>query len=158
MVLLDEPFSALDAPVRDELRRELRRLQHDTGLSTVVVTHDPEEAALLADDILVISEGAVLQSGSVGEVFRRPASEQVARLLGIDNVRARSGGTPTASVRCGSVLIASGAPGLAPGSDLLWRVPAEELRIAPPAGASRGVPAATRPSSSISSTWARSPR
>ena len=56
LVLLDEPFSALDAPVRDELRRELRRLQRETGLSTVLVTHDPEEAALLADEILVVAD------------------------------------------------------------------------------------------------------
>jgi ABC-type sulfate/molybdate transport systems ATPase subunit/ABC-type sulfate transport system permease component len=136
VVLLDEPFSALDAPVRDELRRELRRLQHQTGLSTVVVTHDPEEAALLADDILVISDGAVLQSGSVGEVYRRPASEQVARLLGIDNVRS---GVVAAdgTVRCGSVLI-DVASDAAPGSDVLWRVPAELVRIGPLEGAARG--------------------
>jgi ABC-type sulfate/molybdate transport systems ATPase subunit/ABC-type sulfate transport system permease component len=129
VLLLDEPFSALDAPVRDELRRELRRLQHETGLSTVIVTHDPEEAALLADDILVISEGRVLQSGSVGEVYRRPASEQVARLLGVANVRAGivdAGG----AIRSGSVLVRAGS-GLAPGNEVLWRVPAEQVRLSP---------------------------
>src|SRR5208282_6818887 len=57
VLLLDEPFSALDAPVRLELRRELRRLQRDTGLATVLVTHDPEEAAFLADQVIVISDG-----------------------------------------------------------------------------------------------------
>ena len=61
LVLLDEPFSGLDAPVRDELRRELRRLQRETGLSTVLVTHDPEEAALLADEILVVADGRLLR-------------------------------------------------------------------------------------------------
>ena len=86
LVLLDEPFSALDAPVRDELRRELRRLQREAGLSTVLVTHDPEEAALLADEILVIDEGRLLQAGPRAEVFNRPASPQVARLLGIPNL------------------------------------------------------------------------
>src|SRR6185437_3164981 len=86
LVLLDEPFSALDAPVRDELRRELRRLQREAGLSTVLVTHDPEEAALLADEILVVDEGRLLQAGPRAEVFARPASPQVARLLGIPNL------------------------------------------------------------------------
>ncbi len=86
LVLLDEPFSALDAPVREELRRELRRLQRDAGLSTVLVTHDPEEAALLADEIIVIDDGRLLQAGPRAEVFSRPASPQVARLLGIPNL------------------------------------------------------------------------
>ena len=86
LLLLDEPFSALDAPVRFELRRELRRLQHDTGLATVLVTHDPEEAAFLADEVIVISDGRALQSGSTRDLFTRPSSPEVARLLGIANL------------------------------------------------------------------------
>ena len=109
LVLLDEPFSALDAPVREELRRELRRLQRDAGLSTVIVTHDAEEAALLADEIIVIGEGGLLQAGPRAEVFSRPASPQVARLLGIPNLIhgtvAEPGviavGTPAGGGRCG---------------------------------------------------------
>ncbi len=57
LLLLDEPFTGLDAPVRDRLRRDLRRLQREVGLSTVIVTHDPEEAALLADEIVVLDDG-----------------------------------------------------------------------------------------------------
>ncbi|HLH47403.1 MAG TPA: ATP-binding cassette domain-containing protein, partial [Acidimicrobiales bacterium] len=86
VVLLDEPFSALDAPVRVELRREVRRLQRTAGLATVVVTHDPKEAAALADDLIVLGHGRVLQAGPCRSVFRRPASPEVARLLGVDNV------------------------------------------------------------------------
>lgn len=86
VVLLDEPFAGLDAPVRDALRRELRRLQHAAGLSTVLVTHDPEEAALLADEVVVIGEGRLLQAGPVREVFARPESREVAALLGIANL------------------------------------------------------------------------
>ena len=86
LLLLDEPFSALDAPVRLELRRELRRLQHDTGLATVLVTHDPEEAAFLADEVIVISDGRALQSGSTRDLFTRPSSPEVARLLGVANL------------------------------------------------------------------------
>ena len=86
LLLLDEPFSALDAPVRFELRRELRRLQHETGLATVLVTHDPEEAAFLADEVIVISDGRALQSGSTRDLFTRPSSPEVARLLGVANL------------------------------------------------------------------------
>ncbi len=79
LLLLDEPFSALDAPVRRELRREVRRLQQETGLATVLVTHDPEEAAFLADEIIVLSEGHALQAGPTRQIFSRPASPEVAR-------------------------------------------------------------------------------
>jgi ABC-type sulfate/molybdate transport systems ATPase subunit/ABC-type sulfate transport system permease component len=94
LLLLDEPFSALDAPVRMELRTLVRRLQED-GLSTVLVTHDPLEAAELSDEVVVIRQGRVLQAGPTLEVFSRPASVEVARLVGFDNIlpgRAVAGG------------------------------------------------------------------
>jgi ABC-type sulfate/molybdate transport systems ATPase subunit/ABC-type sulfate transport system permease component len=86
LLLLDEPFTGLDTEVRDELRHELRRVQRDTGLTTVLVTHDPVEAALLADEILVINDGELLQAGSQPEVFAHPAGPRAARLLGIRNL------------------------------------------------------------------------
>ncbi len=86
LLLLDEPFSALDTPVRAELAREMRQLQRQAGLSTVLVTHDPEEAALLADEVLVMLNGSVVQAGSAGELHSHPASPAVARLLGIANI------------------------------------------------------------------------
>ena len=135
VVLLDEPFSALDAPVRAELRRELRRLQREVNLSTVLVTHDPEEAAMLADEILVVSEGRLLQSGSCRDVYQRPASAEIGHLLGIDNLFEGTAGA-------GGVLLTgdgvpdSGTPGglatgLSPGAPLLWQVPPEALRVRP---------------------------
>jgi ABC-type sulfate/molybdate transport systems ATPase subunit/ABC-type sulfate transport system permease component len=124
VVLLDEPFSALDAPVRAELRRELRRLQRDANLSTVLVTHDPEEAAMLADEIIVLSDGVVLQSGSCRDVFQRPQSTEIGRLLGIDNLF--EGALPAR--------LAADQPA---GARLLWQVPPEALRVrAEPAPAS----------------------
>lgn len=91
VLLLDEPFSALDEPVRRELQRELRQLQRETGLTTIIVTHDPHEAALLAHEIMVIKDGRPLQSGANRAIFSRPASREVARLLGITNLhRART--------------------------------------------------------------------
>jgi molybdate transport system permease protein len=86
LVLLDEPFSALDAPLRRRLREELRQLQGEIEATIVIVTHDPDEAALLSDQILVLDQGRVLQAGTTETVFGRPANETVARLLGAQNV------------------------------------------------------------------------
>jgi molybdate transport system ATP-binding protein/molybdate transport system permease protein len=130
IVFLDEPFSALDAPVRDELRREVRRLQHETGLSTVLVTHDPQEAAFLADEIVVIADGQLLQSGPVAEIYRRPASRQVARLLGISNVRPGVI-TPGGELLAGSVSLTV-ATGDQAGSQVLWSVLPEQVTVTAP--------------------------
>jgi ABC-type Fe3+/spermidine/putrescine transport system ATPase subunit/ABC-type sulfate transport system permease component len=85
LLLLDEPLSALDAPLRARLRSELLDLQREIQATTILVTHDPDEAALLADELLVLADGRVLQSGPTGEIFARPADEAVARLLGTEN-------------------------------------------------------------------------
>ncbi|HET9893923.1 MAG TPA: ATP-binding cassette domain-containing protein [Streptosporangiaceae bacterium] len=128
LVLLDEPFSALDAPVRDELRRELRRVQREAGLSTVLVTHDPAEAAQLADEIVVIADGKLLQAGPRREVFSRPASTQVARLLGVYNI---STGTVTEPgvITSGQVRIPASTADLPPGSDILWTIRPDRIAI-----------------------------
>jgi len=128
LVLLDEPFSSLDAPVREELRRELRRLQLDAGLSTVLVTHDPEEAALLADEILVIDGGRLLQAGPRAEVFSRPASPQVARLLGIQNL-ATGVVTGPDEITAGTLRIAAGTGDLAEGREVLWCIRPDRITI-----------------------------
>jgi molybdate transport system permease protein len=86
MLLFDEPFTGLDTPVRDELRRVLRQMQRDTALTTVLVTHDPEEAALLSDEVMLLVDGRVLQAGATGTVLAHPASPVAARLLGVRNL------------------------------------------------------------------------
>jgi ABC-type Fe3+/spermidine/putrescine transport system ATPase subunit len=137
VVLLDEPFSALDAPVRAELRREFRRLQREVNLSTVLVTHDPEEAAMLADEIVVVRDGHVLQSGSCRDVYQRPASAEIGRLLGIDNLFEGVAGPDGLLLADGGVPV-SFATGLSAGARLLWQVPPEALRVRsgpPPSGA-----------------------
>jgi ABC-type Fe3+/spermidine/putrescine transport system ATPase subunit/ABC-type sulfate transport system permease component len=131
VVLLDEPFSALDAPVRQELRRELRLLQRRDGLSTVLVTHDPEEAALLADEIVVLAGGLVLQSGPISDVYRRPCSLRVARLLGLRNVSQGVIGPDGVSLLAGSAVFAIDAR-LPPGTQVLWNVQPELVRIGGP--------------------------
>jgi sulfate transport system ATP-binding protein len=82
VLLLDEPFGALDANVRAELRRWLRRLHDEQGVTTVLVTHDQEEAMEVADTIAVMNDGAIEQVGSPREVYDRPATDFVMGFLG----------------------------------------------------------------------------
>ena len=82
VLLLDEPFGALDAKVRKELRDWLRRLHDDVHVTSVFVTHDQEEALEVADTIVVVNEGAVEQVGTPEEIYDRPASDFVFRFIG----------------------------------------------------------------------------
>jgi ABC-type sulfate/molybdate transport systems ATPase subunit len=86
VLLLDEPFSALDAPIRNALRREVTRLRRQLGLLALFVTHDLQEAYALADRIAIYDGGSVLQCGPRAEVFRDPASVRVAHLLEARNI------------------------------------------------------------------------
>jgi sulfate/thiosulfate transport system ATP-binding protein len=86
VLLLDEPFGALDAKVRQELRQWLRRLHDEIHLTSVFVTHDQEEALELADRVLVMNEGRIEQIGTPDEVFHKPATEFVVKFLGQVNV------------------------------------------------------------------------
>ena len=135
LLLLDEPFSALDAPVRFELRRELRRLQHETGLATVLVTHDPEEAAFLADEVIVISDGRALQSGSTRDLFRHPSSPEVARLLGVANLN-RAVIESDGWIVSGGVRIAASTGELGPATQVLWSIRPERVSLSDSGGIS----------------------
>jgi sulfate transport system ATP-binding protein len=85
VLLLDEPFGALDAKVRVELRRWLRSLHEQTGQTTLFVTHDQEEALELADRVVVLREGRIEQVGTPGEIYRAPVSEYVFDFIGRAN-------------------------------------------------------------------------
>jgi sulfate transport system ATP-binding protein len=82
VLLLDEPFGALDAQVRKELRAWLRRLHDEVHVTTVFVTHDQEEAIEVSDEIVVLANGGVEQSGSPHEIYDNPANPFVMRFLG----------------------------------------------------------------------------
>ncbi len=86
VLLLDEPMSALDARLRQQLRRQVRRIQSDLGITTIYVTHDQEEALAVSDRLAVLSEGRVEQVGTPREVYREPATEFVARFVGENNL------------------------------------------------------------------------
>lgn len=82
LVLLDEPFSNLDASLRDRLRQEVRRILTDAGVTALFVTHDQEEALSLAENVATMRAGRIEQAGSPEAVYSRPASRWVARFLG----------------------------------------------------------------------------
>ncbi|MBC8267284.1 MAG: putative 2-aminoethylphosphonate ABC transporter ATP-binding protein [Rhodospirillaceae bacterium] len=85
LLLLDEPLSALDAKVRVHLRHEIKQLQHKLGVTTIMVTHDQEEALTMADRIVVMNEGSIDQVGTPLEIYRRPTSPFVADFVGTMN-------------------------------------------------------------------------
>jgi len=127
-VLLDEPFSSLDAPTRHAVLRDVRALQRDTGLASLLVTHDPSDAAFLADEILVIAGGRFLQAGPVATVFGHPASPEIARLLGIPNVHTGRALAP-GLIETASVVLAVSRSALHPGQRVTWCVRPEDVRI-----------------------------
>lgn len=86
LLLLDEPLHALDAPTREALRPELRRLLAAVEVPVVLVTHDRVEAAALSDQVIVLDQGTVLQRGAAAEVFSRPADLTAARIVGVETI------------------------------------------------------------------------
>jgi sulfate transport system ATP-binding protein len=86
VLLLDEPFGALDAKIREELRRTIRQVQRELGITTVLVTHDQEEAFALADRIGVMNLGRLLEVGKPADLYTRPATRFVATFLGAANL------------------------------------------------------------------------
>jgi putative spermidine/putrescine transport system ATP-binding protein/spermidine/putrescine transport system ATP-binding protein len=86
VLLLDEPLSALDANLREEMRVELKKIQHQLGITTLFVTHDQSEALAMSDKIIVMNQGRIEQAASPEEVYTRPSSEFVARFIGNSNL------------------------------------------------------------------------
>src|SRR5712691_1323402 len=86
VLLLDEPFGAVDAKIRQELREWLVRLHQELNVTTIFVTHDQEEALELADRIVIFSRGILEQVGTPREVYEHPANEFVARFIGVMNI------------------------------------------------------------------------
>ncbi|UPV75969.1 ABC transporter ATP-binding protein [Halorussus limi] len=111
VLLLDEPMSALDARLRQDLRTQVKRIQSELGITTVYVTHDQEEALAVSDRVAVMNDGRVEQVGAPEAVYREPDTRFVAEFLGENNVFAgeavadgaagRGGDAPTGAVRVG---------------------------------------------------------
>jgi ABC-type sugar transport system ATPase subunit len=150
LLLLDEPLSNLDAPLRVSARAEIRRVQADTGVATVHVTHDQEEALLLGHRVAVMDAGRVLQASTPEELYDRPATAAVAGFVGRPPMNLMPGdgnpfatGAATVGVRPEDVLVVErGEPAVLEtieraGHDVVWRLRAGEVRFAarPPEGA-----------------------
>ncbi|MFK5980099.1 MAG: putative 2-aminoethylphosphonate ABC transporter ATP-binding protein [Rhizobiaceae bacterium] len=118
LLLLDEPLSALDARVRTHLRREIKTLQEDLGITTIMVTHDQEEALTMADKIVVMNHGTIEQVGTPLEIYREPATLFVADFVGeMNKIPAVSSAKGTVningvSLQCGSNNAKKGQSGI----------------------------------------------
>lgn len=133
LLLLDEPFAALDAPTRVRLRRELRALLQATGTPGVLVTHDRTEALALGDAVAVVIGGRVRQVGPISDVFSRPADVDVAASLGIEavlpaRVVASAGGMLDVRVEHVVLHVAEREP-IEPGSDVYACIRAEDVTL-----------------------------
>jgi iron(III) transport system ATP-binding protein len=128
LLLLDEPLSALDALERVRLRGEIRALQQRLGVTTIMVTHDQEEALSMADRVVVMNAGSIEQVGTPREVYGAPATPFVADFVGKINVLpavAEGAGR----FRVGSITLAVGRPDIAPGTAVRLYLRPEEIGV-----------------------------
>lgn len=127
ILLLDEPFSGLDVALRAQIREETASFLRETGIATLVVTHDPEEAMVLADRILVMQGGLVVQEGTPAEIYLKPHDPFVASLFGPVNQWA---GRVTGG-HIDTPLGAFAVKGIAEGGDAILLLRPETIRVAP---------------------------
>lgn len=133
LLLLDEPFSALDDSLRTSMRKELLRLRNELGLTILFVTHDLREAHFLADRVAVFDNGRILQIGPRDEIFKRPSSRRVAQLTGTANVwrgtvKSLDEGSAAVDVE-GALFHSASVSGLAPGKSVDVMVRAERVNL-----------------------------
>jgi iron(III) transport system ATP-binding protein len=128
LLLLDEPLSALDAKVRVHLRHEIRQLQRRVGVTTIMVTHDQEEALTIADRIVVMNHGVIEQVGTPIEIYRRPASAFVADFIGVMNFMPAVVLRPGA-VQLGGLELACDIDGFPAGTALTLAIRPEDIRV-----------------------------
>ncbi len=141
VLLLDEPLSALDYKLRKEMQIELKRLQNETGITFIFVTHDQEEALTMSDRIAVMSSGKILQVGSPWDIYDRPAVRFVADFIGETNfldadVISASDGRATVRLSSGAEIPATCPAGATPQGKVTIVVRPEHARMAAPNGAS----------------------
>jgi spermidine/putrescine transport system ATP-binding protein len=137
LLLLDEPLSALDRHLRQAMQGELKSLQHDVGITFLVVTHDQEEALAMSDRIAVMQAGRVRQIGTPGEVYDTPADRFVAGFVGASNLIAgtwrRDGGGRGRVVTAGGAEVhAADGGAVADGASVDALLRPEQIRLHPP--------------------------
>jgi iron(III) transport system ATP-binding protein len=137
ILLMDEPLSNLDAQLRGEMRAQLRELRERLGITTLYVTHDQEEAMVLADTIAVMHEGRLVQQGPPQEIYHRPASRSVAAFFGAPNLLAgrvaevlpRNEGSLARVAGAGWEAFCAAPPGARPGDAVTAVVRPEAIRM-----------------------------
>jgi len=138
LLLLDEPLAALDKKLRDQMRLELKRLQHETGITFLIVTHDQEEALVMADRIALMNQGLIAQLGSPRALYEEPANRFVADFIGLMNLiegQVAPGGLVAEGL--GRVLPASRS-GLPIGMPAALAIRPERIRVRPAGSGSAG--------------------
>jgi ABC-type Fe3+/spermidine/putrescine transport system ATPase subunit len=131
VLLLDEPLSALDAPIRQALRAEIRRIQQQVRIATIYVTHDQEEALALADRVVVMEAGSICEVGTPADIYHRPRSAFTAAFIGSNNIlEGVVVSRQPPSVRCGGqVLRCASLGGAGNGAGVTVVIPAEHLTL-----------------------------
>jgi len=139
VVLFDEPLSNLDAKLREQMRVELARLQHDVGITSVYVTHDQAEALVMSDRVVVMNKGVIQQIGDPHTIYSRPANAFVANFIGVANLLeggllGRSGETADIEISLGPGrpplrLKAAGGEGARAGDRVILSVRPEDLSL-----------------------------
>ena len=131
LLLLDEPLSALDAKVRARLRYEVKSLQRRLGVTTIMVTHDQEEALTMADRIVVMNHGVIEQIGAPAEIYREPASVFVADFIGTMNFLAAEvagdAGAGDGGIRAGGLALACDTSGHSHGERVTAAIRPEDI-------------------------------
>jgi len=134
LLLLDEPFAALDAPTRGRLRQDVRALLRRTGTPAILVTHDRIEAMAMGDRMAVVVDGRVRQAGAVDEVFGRPAGADVASAIGVEAVLparivGEEGGLLSVAIGSALLSVAARHDGLPAGGDVYACIRAEDVTL-----------------------------
>ena len=137
VLLLDEPLSAVDAKVREELRTEIRRMQQRLGITAILVTHDQAEALSISDRVVVMSRGRIAEVGTPAQIYAEPRSEFTASFIGAMNRLRVRVAVPAEGIveRRGQRFVVAGATDLPNGSEALMLVRPEALQPAEDAAA-----------------------
>ena len=138
VLLLDEPLSALDAKIRVALRKEIRSIQRELGITTVYVTHDQEEALSMSDRVVVMSEGRIEQIGPPPEIYNFPATPFVASFVGTLNlIQATVVDGPTARLSIADQEIVGARPGTGSGQRVTVAIRPEAIELGESGGSNR---------------------
>ncbi len=132
ILLLDEPFSSLDYTMRVRLRRDLKKIREMIEIPIILITHNPVEAYTMADTLIVYRHGGTEQAGLPKEIFNKPISEKVARLVGINNIfkgRVCNILESEVVIQSREKIIAPKIPGLEEGEEITWCIRSDQVMV-----------------------------